>query len=91
MIPHKSRKYRAILDLSFELQVAGYQLPSVNDATRRMAPHGAINQIGTVLPRIIEAMAAAPEEHGHIMFSKLDIKDGFWRMTCAEGEEWNFA
>ena len=36
-------------------------------------------------------MAAAPEEHGHIMFSKLDIKDGFWRMTCAEGEEWNFA
>ena len=25
------------------------------------------------------------------MFSKLDIKDSFWRMTCAEGEEWNFA
>ena len=33
MIPHKSRKYRAILDLLFELRVAGYQLPSVNDAT----------------------------------------------------------
>ena len=35
-------------------------------------------------------MAVAPEGQGHILFS-LDIKDGFWRMTCAEGEEWNFA
>ena len=25
------------------------------------------------------------------MFSKLDIKDSFWRMVCKEGEEWNFA
>jgi hypothetical protein len=23
--------------------------------------------------------------------AKWDIKDGFWRMDCAEGEEWNFA
>ena len=30
MIPHKSRKYRAILDLSFELMLVGYTLPSVN-------------------------------------------------------------
>ena len=33
IIPHKSRKYRAILDLSYQLMVAGYILPSVNDAT----------------------------------------------------------
>ena len=56
-----------------------------------MAPAEAMDQIGTVLPRIIEALAAAPLEDGPIMFSKLDITDGFWRMTCAEGEEWNFA
>jgi len=30
----KSRKYRAILDLPYELLVAGYLLPSVNDATK---------------------------------------------------------
>ena len=90
MIPHKSRKYRAILDLSFALMVDGYQLPSVNDATRDTAPEEAINQIGTVLPRIIEAFANAPPgEHFHLM--KLDIKDGFWRMVCEEGQEWNFA
>jgi hypothetical protein len=23
--------------------------------------------------------------------AKYDIKDGFWRLDCAEGEEWNFA
>ena len=91
MIPHKSRKYRAILDLSFELMLAGYTLPSVNEATKHMAPAEAMDQIGTVLPRIIEALASAPIDEGPVLFSKLDIKDGFWRMTCAQGEEWNFA
>jgi len=23
--------------------------------------------------------------------AKRDIKDGFWRMDCRDGEEWNFA
>ncbi len=23
--------------------------------------------------------------------AKWDIKDGFWRMDCAKGKEWNFA
>ena len=22
---------------------------------------------------------------------KLDIKDGFWKMVCYQGQEWNFA
>jgi len=91
MIPHKSRKYRAILDLSYQLMVAGYMLPSVNDATVQMAPEEAMDQIGSVLPRMIEALAAAHMEGGDIMFSKLEIKDGFWRMVCEEGEDWNFA
>ena len=34
MIPHKSRKYRVILDLSFALKVAGWDLPFVNEATK---------------------------------------------------------
>ena len=36
-------------------------------------------------------MVSAPEEDGPIFFSKLDIKDGFWRMVCELGSEWNFA
>ena len=43
MIPHKSRKYRAILDLSFELRLAVYTLPSVNEATEHMAPAEAMD------------------------------------------------
>ena len=39
---------------------------------------------------MIEMLTAAPMDDGDIMFSKLDIKDGFWRMVCEEGEEWNF-
>ena len=50
MIPHKSRTYRAILDLSFELRLTGYTLLSVNKATEHMAPAEAMDQIGTVLP-----------------------------------------
>ena len=91
MIPHKSRKYRAILDLSFSLTIAGWDLPSVNEATSETAPSEAIDQVGEVLPRIIEALATTPLSDDPILFSKLDIKDGFWRMACAAGEEWNFA
>ena len=34
MLSHKSRKYRAILDLSYQLMLAEYFLPSVNDASK---------------------------------------------------------
>ena len=44
-----------------------------------------------VVPLIIEALATAPLSKNPIHFSKLDIKDGFWRIMCAVGEEWNFA
>ena len=38
MIPHKSRKYCAILDLLFALLVAGFKLPSVNDTSNGGRP-----------------------------------------------------
>ena len=89
MIPHKRRKYRAIFDLSFGLKVTGLDLPSVNIATKETAPAEALEQVGTVMTRIINALATAPLSEDPIHFSKLDIKDGFWRMVCAVGEEWN--
>ena len=60
MIPHKSRKYRAILDLSFALLVNGFALSSVNEATEKCTPEEAMDQIGSVLPHIIAALANAP-------------------------------
>ena len=43
MIPHKSRKFKAILDLSFSLLVAGYQLPLANDASKDCVPSEAMD------------------------------------------------
>ncbi len=91
MIPHKSRAYRAILDLSFPVRLQdGSLVPSVNDNTTKTAPRGAITQIGHSLKRIIHAFAAAGE-NDKIFMAKWDIKDGFWRLDCQSGEEWNFA
>ena len=81
MIPHKSRKFRAILDLSFELKVHGITIPYVNAATTITAPQYSMRNLGSVLPRLIAAVAAAPLHDGAMVFSKLDIKDGFWRMV----------
>ena len=54
MIPHKSRKYRAILDLSFRIKLKnGKEVPSVNEGTTLEAPAGAIDQLGHSLQRII--------------------------------------
>ena len=91
MVPHKSRPYRAILDLSFPVKLnPSTVVPSVNTTTTKTAPKGAIDQIGHVLPRIIHAFASV-EEDAKIFMAKWDIKDGFWRLDCKAGEEWNFA
>ena len=90
MIPHKSRGFRAILDLSFKLRLKnGGMLPSVNEGTTLEAPAGAIDQLGHSLSRIIHAFAEA-EDDAKIFMAKFDIKDGFWRLSCETGEEWNF-
>ena len=55
-----------------------------------MAPRGALDQLGQALSRIIHAFAEADED-AKIFMAKWDIKDGFWRMDCEKGEEYNFA
>lgn len=91
-IPHKSRAFRMILDLSHGVTVNGEQMPSVNEATDPdIAPAKSMAELGNVLPRIIYAVGTAPEALGPVLFSKLDIKDGYWRMVVPEEDEWNFA
>jgi hypothetical protein len=55
-----------------------------------MAPKGALDHLGQSLSQIIHALAKA-EEDSKIFMAKWDIKDGFWRMDCEQGEEYNFA
>ncbi len=91
LVPHKSRAFRAILDLSFRLRLQdGGYIPSVNETSVKTAPNAACEQLGHVLRRIIYAFAEA-EDDAKIFMAKYDIKDGFWRLDCQEGEEWNFA
>ena len=54
-----------------------------------MALGGAIYQIRHVLLPLIHAFAEAPD-CAKIFQAKWDIKDGFWRLYCKEGVEWNF-
>ena len=91
MVPHKSRKYRAILDLSYQLLVVGYLLPSVNDATKNFTPEEAISQIGSALPRIIGVLARLDVNGGVMRMMKVDLTGRFWRVMAKKSEEWNFA
>ncbi len=90
-IPHKSKAFRSILNLSFSLRLRdGTKLPALNDSTTKTAPSGAIKQLGHSLQRVIHAFTEA-DERDKIFMAKWDIKDGFWRLDEKTGDEWNFA
>jgi hypothetical protein len=91
-IPHKSQKWRMILDLSHGVTLRKVKHPSVNEATNpTVAPKHSMAELGNVLPQIIYAVATAPDSQGPIRFSKIDIKDGYWRMVFPEVDKWHFA
>ena len=85
MVPHKSRAYRVILDLSFHLRSTNHPHPSVNDSTTAQAPAEAMSKLGNVLKCILATLANGhkTDPDKHFMFSKLDIKDGILRMIVS--------
>ena len=88
-IPHKSKAFISILYLSFSLKITPHgRVPPVNENIEKKAPGGAIDQIGHVIMSLIHAFYEAPD-CAKIFQAKWDIKDGFWRLDCKEGEEWN--
>ena len=88
-VPHKSRGWRAILDLSWMVKFQNSKVPSVNGNSTKLAPRGSMDQIGHTLQRLIHAVATAPDGK-NVYFAKWDVKDGFWQMVAEEGAEWNF-
>jgi hypothetical protein len=90
MIPHKSKQYRCILDLSFTLYHKGEEYTSVNETTTKLAHPQAMAQLGQCLHRIVSTMANNFNPKHPFLFSKLDIKDGFWRMRVSNEDAWNF-
>ena len=90
LIPHKSRSFRVILDLSFRLRALNTMFDSVNESTVPLSPREPMNEIGQVLRRIIHDLADHHDPNLPFAFSKLDIKDGFWRMSVSGHDAWNF-
>ena len=92
-VPHKSRDYRMILDLSFPLQPDKDSAPYT--PVNAIPPHPSVPthsmaELGNVLRRIIWTLATTPET-GPFFFCKVDLKDGFWRMLVQSEAQWNFA
>ena len=93
MIPHKSKAFRCILDLSFNLHQRGKVYHSVNSATNKFSKAESMVQLGYSLQRLIANIAEDwKQSHGQNKwkFAKLDIKDGFWRMAVHDDDAWNF-
>ena len=104
VIPQVGRRGRLLLDLSFPVQAArptskrGRRhwvpppplAPSINSTTTKLSPDYPIKEIGRVLPRLLVFMVAVPAEET-IMFAKIDLSDGFWRMLVQDTDKWNFA
>ena len=95
VVPQVGRRGRIILDLSFPVyqDVDGaitITQESVNDTTVLQAPSVPVKEIGRVLPRLLQYMRDTPAGI-HILFCKLDISDGFWRLTVRPADSFNFA
>ena len=104
VIPQVGRRGRLLLDLSFAVHAhrgggkkarrasatAIPLAPSVNDTTTKLSPDYPIKELGRVLLRLLRFTAEVPAEET-IMYAKIDLSDGFWRMLVAEDEKWNFA
>ena len=104
VIPQVGRRGRLLLDLSFAVHAArpvskrGRRnwvqppplAPSVNSTTIQASPDYPVKELGRVLPRLLDFMNSVPPEET-IMFAKIDLSDGFWRMLVQESDKWNFA
>jgi hypothetical protein len=91
-VPHKSRLYRMILDLSYQIKINGKELQSVKDTSdKNLAPQHAMYELGNVIPRLIWAMATSNDNVTLFLFTKVDLKDGYWRICVNADDAWNFA
>ncbi len=91
MVPHKSKLFRVILDLTFQLKRKdGTLWESVNSATTKHARQESMSQLGSVVRRLVATMADHYDPNKPFAFSKLDIKDGFWRLAVNDSDAWNF-
>ena len=71
LIPHKSRAFRGILDLSFHIRALLEKDKSVNETTNKLTQQEAMNELGSALKRIIAAVADGQENDKKCLFYKI--------------------
>ena len=53
--------------------------PSVNSTIIQQSPDYRVKELGRILPRLLAIMISVPPEQ-IILFAKIDLSNGFWRM-----------
>ena len=81
MIPHKSRKLRCILNLSFCLKIDDKKMPSIKSSTSQTAPQNQMNKWRRVLERSGSLMVSASESSTILLFCKLDTETDFGELV----------
>ena len=66
-------------------------LKSINKASDKdLTPQHSMYELRNAIPQIIWNMEKVPDAGVPILFSKIDLKDGYWRMVVNETDTWNF-
>ncbi len=96
VVPQENRRDRIILNLSAEVKVPGmtrrqrgYVHPSVNETSQPAEDQRAVNLLGRALLSLIR-FAFEVNCDWEIAWQKIDLSDGFWRMTVEASKEHNF-
>ena len=95
VVPQENRRDRIILNLSATVDMPASRRrkkrthPSVNDTTTPAADQEPVQRLGQAVPELLRFMHDV-DCTWEIMWQKIDLSDGFWRMIVEAGKEHNF-
>ena len=95
VVPQDNRRDRIILNLSAEVDMPGSRRtkkrrhPSVNETTAPAEDQEPVQKLGCAVPELLRFMHDV-DCTWEIMWQKIDLSDGFWRMIIESGKEHNF-
>ena len=95
VVPQQNRRDRITLNLSAEATMPGSRRkaahvhPSVNETSVPAADQEAVQRLGQALPAVLRHSYHS-DCSWEILWQKIDLSDGFWRMIVERGKELNF-
>ena len=95
VVPQENRRDRIILNLSAQVKMPGSRRqkehihPSVNETTEAAEDQEAVKLLGDAILSLL-LFAYETDCTWEILWQKIDLSDGFWRMIVEAGMEHNF-